>query len=49
MCTVNVCCECKLFRLKEVTEGEYIGWCSFYDMSVDYVDGDKIKGDKHKI
>ena len=43
MCTVNVCCECKQFRLKEVTEGEYIGWCSLNDMCIDDVCCSKAK------
>ena len=34
MCNIDNCYECKLFRLKEVAEGEYIGWCSFYDRFV---------------
>lgn len=49
MCNIDNCYECNLFRLREVAEGEYIGWCSFYDRFVDDVDGDKSKGDKHKI
>lgn len=37
MCNIDNCYECKHFRLKEVSEGEYFGWCSIYDKCVDDV------------
>lgn len=49
MCDIDVCYKCKRFCLKEVTEGEHIGWCSLCNECIDDVDCDKSKGDKHKI
>lgn len=37
MCDINTCYKCKDFRLKEASEGEYIGWCSLNDMCIDDV------------
>lgn len=37
MCNIDNCYERKHFRLKEVAEGEFFGWCSFYDGFVDDV------------
>lgn len=39
MCDINNCYKCKCFRLKEISEGEYIGWCSISDKCVDDVKG----------
>lgn len=49
MCDINTCYKCKDFRLKEASEGEYIGWCSLCNECIDDVDCDKSEGDKHKI
>lgn len=37
MCNINNCYECKHFRLKEVSEGEYFGWCSLCNECIDDV------------
>lgn len=34
---INTCYKCKDFRLKEASEGEYIGWCFLNDMCIDDV------------
>ena len=41
MCDINDCYKCKDFRIKETSEGEYIGWCYLNDMCIDDVGCDK--------